>query len=173
MPYSRHDRLTDSELLQLVEANFDKVFLRGIPGLLTDAGAFLSFICTFAGAEALAGFFSPEDDSPGARFKTFARRYFPPEYAPLVEDLWKLRNALVHAASPGPLGLAHNQPKAHLRMAEGRLVLNAEDFYEALVGAARLYFDSVRRDAALLASLVKRCADPRTGVSAVKVVSLA
>jgi hypothetical protein len=47
------------ELVSEVRSEFDRVYLGGIPGLLTDDGAFLSFVAVLTGTEALAGFFAP------------------------------------------------------------------------------------------------------------------
>jgi hypothetical protein len=48
------------QLVAEVRSEFDRVYLGGIPGLLTDDGAFLSFVATTTGTEALAGFFAPQ-----------------------------------------------------------------------------------------------------------------
>lgn len=49
----------------------------------------------------------------------------------------------------------------------GLTVLNAEDFYAALVVASERYFTEVKKDATLQASFMQRVSDPDTGVLAV------
>jgi len=49
----------------------------------------------------------------------------------------------------------------------GLTVLNAEDFYAALVMAAKKYFDALQGDANLRAAFVERAKDPITGVLSV------
>lgn len=45
----------------------------------------------------------------------------------------------------------------------GLTVLNAEDFYTALVVASEKYFTEVKRDAMLRALFMQRASDPDTG----------
>lgn len=49
----------------------------------------------------------------------------------------------------------------------GLTVLNAEDFYAALVAASEKYFHDLKSDAALQASFMQRASDPDTGVLAI------
>lgn len=156
-----------------VQAQFSRIYLGGIPSLLNDDGAFLSFVCALTAIEALAGFLDPESGN-GERFRRFVREYFSDPYPSQADDLWRLRNASVHGFSPGPYALTHHNGHAHLtRTRENRLVLNAEDFYAALVIAARKYFDGLARDSAMQTRFLQRLKDPRTGVTVVGSVELA
>ena len=155
--------MSTNELVKHVAANFSRIYLGGIPSLLNDDGAFLSFICTLTATEALGGFLSPKLGN-GPRFKTFVQRYFPDPYPAQADALWILRNAAVHGFSPGPYKLTHHNSHLHLTQDEGVTILNAEDFYAALVFAAKGYFDDVDKDASLQAALVERANDPDTGV---------
>ena len=130
--------------------------------MLNDDGAFLSFICVLTATEALAGFLSPKLAGNGARFKTFIQRYFPDPYPAQAEDLWKFRNAIVHAFSPRPYSLTHHNSHIHLKQHGGLTILNAEDFYAALVSASKRYFDDLATDSALQQNLIK--ATQKTGV---------
>ena len=61
---------TVGELIEEVRTEFDRAYLGGIPGLLTEDGAFLSFVAVLTGTEALAGFVAPSL-SNGERFRQF------------------------------------------------------------------------------------------------------
>jgi hypothetical protein len=63
------------DLIAHVRAQFSKIYLGGIPSLLTDEGAFLSFICALTAIEALGGFVRPAETN-GPRFKGFIKEYF-------------------------------------------------------------------------------------------------
>jgi hypothetical protein len=152
-----------NELIKRVAANFGRIYLGGIPCLLNDDGAFLSFICSLTATEALGGFLSPTLPN-GPRFRTFVQRYFPDPYPAQADALWKLRNADVHGFSPGPYKLTHHNSYFHLTQDEGLTVLNAEDFYATLVSASKRYFDDLGKDAALQAAFLERAKDPDTGV---------
>jgi hypothetical protein len=151
------------DLIKLVAANFGRIYLGGIPSLLNDSGAFLSFICTLTATEALGGFLSPTLGN-GLRFRTFVQRYFPAPYPAQADALWKLRNATVHGFSAGPYKLTHHNSHLHLTQDGGTMVLNAEDFYATLVSASKQYFDDLSTDAALQAAFLERVNDPDTGV---------
>lgn len=160
------------DLITHVDANFSRIYLGGIPSLLNDDGAFLSFICTLTAIEALGGFLSPRAGN-GPRFKTFVERYFPVPYPAQSDSLWKLRNAAIHGFSPGPYSLTHHNSHVHLTQTSGRTVLNAEDFYATLVLASKRYFDDLRKDPALQAAFIERTKDPETGVLVVGPASVA
>jgi hypothetical protein len=155
--------MNTQDLIKHVAANFSRIYLGGIPSLLNDDGAFLSFICSLTAIEALGGFVSPKDGNR-ARFQTFVQRYFPDPYPTQSDGLWKLRNAAVHGFSPGTYSLTHHNSHVHLTQNEGRTVLNAEDFYAALVSASKRYFDDLCSDTALQAAFLERTKDPETGV---------
>ena len=152
-----------ADLIGHVRAQFSRIYLGGIPSLLTDDGAFLSFICSLTAIEALGGFVRPKEKN-GPRFKGFVKDYFPEPYPVQADNLWKLRNAAVHGLSPGPYKLTHHSSQLHLTRDGGLTVLNAEDFYGALLQAARRYFDALVADTTLQAAFVERANDADTGV---------
>jgi len=156
--------MSPSDLISNVAGHFARIYLGGIPSLLNDDGAFLSFICVLTGTEALAGFLSPRLTGNGPRFKVFIQRYFPDPYPAQAEDLWKFRNAIVHAFSPGSYKLTHHNSHIHLKQHEGLTILNAEDFYAALVSASKRYFDELAKDSGLQQSLIEAASDSKTGV---------
>jgi len=130
-------KMNTDDLIKTVHANFSRIYLGGIPSLLNDnGGAFLSFICTLTGTEALGGFLKPKDKN-GRRFKSFVKTYFPAPLDAQSDTLWRLRNAAVHGFSPGPYKVTHHNSQLHLTMDGGLTVLNAENFYAALVMAAK------------------------------------
>jgi hypothetical protein len=158
--------MTTSELVQHVRALFSRAYLGGIPSSLNDNAAFLSFVCCLTAIEALGGFVRPSAGN-GARFKGFVRDFFPPEYQSHSSALWKLRNAAVHGFSPGPYGLTHHNGHLHMTSHNGTTVLNAEDFYAALVVASERYFTKLASDVVLQKAFAKRAADPETGIMVV------
>jgi hypothetical protein len=160
---------TVEELIEGVRSEFDRVYLGGIPSLLTDDGAFLSFVAVLTGTEALAGFFAPTL-SNGERFRRFVTRFYPTNLRERAEELWQLRNAIVHAFHPGPFGLTHHMSRLHLAAPHGQTILNAEDFYAALVEASRAYFTTLVTDSTLLEAFVARLQDPNGGTLHVAVL---
>jgi len=135
--------------------HFDAMYVGGIPNLLNDDGAFLSFLAVLAGTEALAGLCAPAV-ATGERFRSFVAAYYPQEYQPHVEHLWAFRNAIVHAFNPGPFGLTHHNSRVHLKASQEVVMLNAEDFFADFLFAARHYFDALTTNAALQANFLKR-----------------
>jgi hypothetical protein len=151
------------ELVNHVHHQFARIYLGGVPSLLNDDGAFLSFITVLAGTEALAGFRHP-DKGNGDRFRLFVEEYYPDPYKPLAAQLWEFRNAMVHSFSPGPFKLTHHHSEVHLKMDEEVLVLNAEDFYAALVAASRAYFEALRTPSDIQKAFLQRVSSPKGGV---------
>ena len=162
--FFHEDLMNTDELITEVHANFSRIYLGGIPSLLNDSGgAFLSFICTLTGTEALGGFLKPKGRN-GPKFKSFVKDYFPTPLNAQSDTLWQFRNAAVHGFSPGPYTVTHHNSHLHLKTEDGVTVLNAEDFYAALVVAAKKYFDAVQSDPSLRAAFEERANDPDTGV---------
>jgi hypothetical protein len=119
---------------------FQKIYLGGVPQLIRDDTAFLAFVCILTGVEALAGY-RYEARGAGRRFQEFVQGYFPAEYRPLTDDLWRLRNGMIHGFTPRQFALMHNSGHAHLKRTDGGvLILNAEDFYAAFVMASSRFF---------------------------------
>ncbi len=141
---------------------FDSIYIAGIPRLLNDDGAFLSFIAVVTGMEALAGLCAPSKPN-GERFKDFVKSYYPAEYQPFVEKLWELRNAVIHCFHPGPFALTHHASWAHLKLQGEAIVLNAEDFYAALLFASKQYFGALESSSALQQAFRKRVASSNGG----------
>jgi hypothetical protein len=142
--------------------HFDQMYVGGIPRLLKEDGAFLSFLAVLTGTEALAGVFAPHLSS-GDRFRGFVTRFFPGPLQLRSEDLWKFRNLMVHAFNPGPFGLVCHQSRLHLTPQGDVTVLNAEDFYAALIQGSRAYFDELQIDANLQKSFSRRVAESDGG----------
>lgn len=158
--------MSTDDLIMMAHRNFSRIYLGGIPSLLNDGGAFLSFICTLTATEALGGFLNPKAKN-GPRFKSFVKEYFPSPLNGQSDTLWKLRNAAVHGFSPGPYKLTHHNSQLHLTTDAGLIVLNAEDFYAALVTGAKKYFDALQGSPALRSAFEERANDPYTGLLAV------
>lgn len=143
-------------------AHFDSIYIAGVPCLLNDDGAFLSFITVLTATEALAGLFQPELDN-GPRFKAFVAEYFPPPLHAEADTLWKFRNSMVHAFNPGPYALTHHASRNHLSTDHGPKVLNAEDFYAALVTSSQRYFADLTSRTDLQERFAKRLSDGKGG----------
>jgi len=158
--------ITNDQLIGYVADQFRRTYFKGIPRLHNDDGAFLSFTCCLMATESLGGFLKPKGGN-GERFRNFVESYFPDPLCNQSETLWKFRNAMVHAVSPGPYALTHNHRNLHLTTNDGRTVLNAEDFYDAFVHATERYFNALSKDAALQALFLERTNDPKTGIMVV------
>ena len=70
----------------------------------------------------------------------------------------------MHGFSPGPYQLTHHNSHLHLTQNGGVTILNAEDFYAALVSVSKRYFDDVGNDTALQRAFEERAQDPKTGL---------
>jgi hypothetical protein len=142
---------------------YSRIYLGGIPATINDDSAFLSFVCTLAATEALAGYRYGSGMPNGERFTSLVSAYFPEEYTPLADQLWAFRNSMVHAFTTGPFALTHHHSEAHFRTVNSLIILNAEDFYAALLSAAQRYFREVRSTPELQRILVQRLQDPKGG----------
>jgi hypothetical protein len=139
------------ELISHVHARYAQIYLGGIQSTLNKDAAFLSFICMLTAVEALGGFLKPGEKN-GPRFKSFILGYFPKAYHAHADALWMLRNAAAHGISPRPYTLTHHNGHLHMTIYDHFPVLNAEDFYAALVVASEKYFTGLKKDCALQAS---------------------
>lgn len=186
--------------LEAVVANFSRIYLGGIPSIITADSAFLAFVCVVTATEALCAYRNGNDYRPGklgTLFERFVSDYFPAPYKQYATNLWDFRNSLIHAFATGGFLLTHHNSQHHLKTystaigtaagiavsvpastvsatapqylsASGsffpsgdilnRVILNAEDFYSALVSAAQLYFSEVRQSADLQSKLRERVA---------------
>lgn len=145
---------------------FQRIYLRGIPPIITDESAFLSFICVITAVEALSGYrFGGR--GVAERFKKFIQMYFPNEYHPLTSDLWQFRTKMVHAFSPGPFTLMHHNGEMHLDDNNGSVILNAEDFFNDLKLASETYFNELRGNVNLQNIMLHRLAQYHGGAIAV------
>ena len=135
---------------------FSVIYLGGIPTMITAESAFLAFICVATAIDALASY-RYRGGSTKSRYVNFIKTHFPDEYTSLAEDFYELRNKLVHAFSTGAFELTHHRSDLHLgRTTRGKVVLNAEDTYAALVFAARKYFEHLRQSDDLKSALLDR-----------------
>ncbi len=155
------------EKAEAVIAHFRQIYLKGIPATINDSSAFLSFICTLTATETLGGYICNPDATNKERFCSFVQTYFYAPYKLMVDDLWVLRNSLIHALSPAKFALTHHNHAAHLRTAGDLTVLNAEDFFQALNVAAESYFSAVRASSELQETLMQRLRHPKGGGIAV------
>lgn len=137
---------------------FDQMYMRGLPCLLNENGAYLAFLVMVTAVDTLAGLIGTSKGT-GERFREFVMRYFPSEYHEVSEELWKLRNSMVHSFNPGIyFGLTVNVSKNHLKLIEtsGLVHLNAENFYAALLYASRNYFERLGKEPELQKEFLKR-----------------
>ena len=126
--------------IERVANYFRLIYLNGIPPTITDASAYLSFICTFCALEALAGYRYGPKVGKGKRFQDLIGAYFPPCYKGVESQLWQLRNSMVHAFSASHFELTHNHSEQHFKQRNNRLVLDSQSFYEEMKAAAEKYF---------------------------------
>lgn len=153
--------------IEAVRNWFNRIYLGGIPLLMGNATAFLSFICTLTAVEALAGYRYPESGEtakPGERFQRFVQGYFPEEYGHLAADLWHFRNGMIHGFSPRRFALVEHQSQLHLRKTgEGATVLNAEDFYAALLQSSKRHFTELETSVELESNFLARLSSGQGG----------
>lgn len=138
-----------------LRANFTRIYLAAIPKLLNREGCFLAFASCLAAVDAL-GSFGDFEHGNGDRFRKFVKEYFDEPYKPLAAPLWELRNAAIHSFSTERFALTVNACHLHLSTRERRTVLNAEDFYAALVCAAGRFFNRLENDGTLQRRLEDR-----------------
>jgi hypothetical protein len=101
--------------IQSALRGFNEIILDGIPFLLKqNETAFLSFMCSVAAIDALAGY-RYTTNKVGDRFVAFIKDYFPAAYAPHADNLYQLRCRLLHNFSPAHFTLVHASPAAHLQ----------------------------------------------------------
>jgi hypothetical protein len=142
---------------------FSRIYLGGIPPMITDDSAFLSFVCVLTAIEALAGYRYSDVKEKGKRFKQFVTDYMPEPYRPHAGALWDFRNGMVHAFTTSSISLTHHHSECHLRVANGSVILNAEDFYGALLTASQKYFQQLRTTPQLQNLMVQRLQSPDGG----------
>ena len=128
--------------------------------MIRDETAFLSFLCMMTAIDALAGYWDPDrsgQGSIGARFRDFVKAYFPANYHSHADDLWDFRNGMAHGFSPRKFALTHHNGSVHFRTTkDGAKILNAEDVFADLLGAARKYFAELATSRDLQARFLKR-----------------
>ena len=78
--------------------------------------------------------------------------------------MWQLRNAAAHGFSAKLYKLTHHNSHLNLTTDDGATILNAEDFYAALVLASGKYFTALSQDTTLQAAFEDRAKNPDTGV---------
>lgn len=142
--------------------HFDGMYIGGIPRLLDESGAFLAFLSVLTAVDALAGAWNPSAGS-GERFRAFVATFFPQGLRERADDLWRFRNLMVHAFNPGPFALVCNQSRLHLTPHGEVTVLNAQDFYAALVMASQEYFRCLASDVALQSNFSQRVTEADGG----------
>jgi hypothetical protein len=160
-----------NQRIEGVQAGFERIYIGGIPQLIRDETAFLSFVCMLAGTEALGGYRDPDASGTGAngkRFADFVAVYFPPPYRPHAKKLWEFRNGMIHGFSPRQFALTHHNSRAHMtRTPDGAIILNAGDFYAAFLSASNSYFAELASSPKLQANFVRRLESRRGGSLAV------
>ena len=139
---------------------FDRIYLGGIPQMIRDETAFLSFLCMMTAIDALAGYWDPDRSGPGsvgARFRDFVKQYFPDRYHALAGDLWDFRNGMAHGFSPRKFALTHHNGMLHFQSTQdGARILNAEDLFADLLGAARKFFSELADSPELQQRFIRR-----------------
>jgi hypothetical protein len=133
--------------IQAAIRGFEEIILGGIPFLLArNETAFLSFMCSLAGIDALSGY-RHETDDVATRFRKFVEEYFPPGYASHAPNLYLLRCRMLHNFSPAYFSLVHGSPQVHLSPSPiGDPILSDESFFEDLRMASEKFFAEVLVD---------------------------
>jgi hypothetical protein len=138
---------------------FNEIILTGVPYLLQqNETAFLSFMCSLAGIDALGGYRFRDQDA-GIRFKKFVLEYFPSAYHQHADNLWILRCRILHNFSPAHFALTHASAQRHLEASEHGAILSDDAFFNDLRAAAIKFFDQVQNDPVRQEDMNKRLAD--------------
>ena len=126
---------------------FNNIILTGVPILLMqNETAFLSFMCSVAAIDALAGYRYTTNDV-GERFENFITVYFTTAYASHAQKLYLFRCRLLHNFSPAYFTVTHANPTAHLTTSTiGGTVLSDDVFFSDLKAAAKKLFHEVQSD---------------------------
>lgn len=135
-----------SQIMAAIQG-FNDIIIEGVPFLLRqNETAFLSFMCSVAAIDALAGY-RYETNNVGVRFRDFIKDYFPDSYASHSENLYKLRCRLLHNFSPAYFTLTHAQPAQHLQISRiGDTILSDDVLFADLKAAAKEIFAEVEND---------------------------
>jgi hypothetical protein len=135
---------------------FSQIYLGGIPSIITNDSAFLSFVCIVTATEALSGY-RYSHTTLSIRFPRFIENYFPETYHPYAKDLYEFRKKIVHAMSTARFALTHHHSELHLgTLGKNNIILNAEDFYAAFLLSAQKYFTELRGSPELKTLLIDR-----------------
>ena len=116
-PYDTQNRSKVGEYLDLVETRV----LKPLACEAVRRSCSATLLLAFAAVDALGKLVHPDNQaSPGVRFKAFLS-FMGPEYEERFEELWKLRNALVHNAINVESYLSSTELKgwAHLKRIGG------------------------------------------------------
>ncbi len=161
---------TTAQAIEAYRVHFDAIYVAGISNLLRDSGVYLAFLAVLTATDALAGLYDPSR-ATGERFRSFVKRYFPSELACMAEDLWGFRNTMVHSFNPGSFALTYHNTRSHLSPVHGPILLNAEDFYAALLHAYRGYFGELAQNHELQEKFINRLSQKEGGAPETHVVS--
>jgi hypothetical protein len=131
--------------IQAAIRGFNDIILRGVPILLEKSQtAFLSFMCSVAAIDALAGY---RYTTHQERFQNFIKEYFPTAYALHAEKLYLFRCRLLHNFTPAYFTVVHASPAHHLQPSSiGDTILSDDVFFADLKAAALKFFDEVQQD---------------------------
>jgi len=142
------------------ETCFRRIYLDGIPVLLErNETSFLAFVCMLAATDALSGYRYLEIGG-GGRFCSFVRDYYPSQYHPHADRLYRFRCRMLHNLSPAHFTLVHQSPELHLQVSQiGDLHLDDSSLFCDFAGAAELFFSQLRADATMQAAMASRLAD--------------
>ena len=145
-------------------AQFDGLYIGAFPRLLDQDGGFLAFLVMVSATDSLAGLWSPASGT-GERFRSFVGEFFPSGLRERGVDLWGFRNSMVHACNPGgAFTLVVNQSRLHLTPLGVTTVMNAQDFFAALVFASQEYFRRLVGDSVLQGNFARRMSESGGGV---------
>lgn len=143
---------------------FRRIYLDGVPILLQQNDtSFLSFLCVVAATDALSGYRFRSNDK---RFSIFVTEYFPRQYKPHADNLYRFRCRMLHNFSPAYFSLVHAMPAKHLQpSAIGDTILNDQTFFSDMRSASEAYFTELDTNAELQSNMLARLQDTDKGGS--------
>lgn len=128
--------ITKEQLVKELDSSFQEVALVDIERALNENTNLAVFILGVCMIDALAGFYGGKEKATSEgntiRFKSFVQKYLP-QYG--ADDLWKVRNGLLHAYAVEKYGFVNKKQYLHDKPTNGGKFINDENFCSDLKSA--------------------------------------
>lgn len=139
--------------------DFDRWVIETGQRILDKDEPLVAFLWISCAIDWLAGFrFGKSTIGRGPEaYKGYIDDFFPRGKYDAAGLYTSLRNGFVHSFTlKGPYVLKHNRPDLHLKVDDGRTILNAETLFDDLVLSKNAFFDAVESDPMKLNKVIER-----------------